>query len=52
MIEAENEPEFSHLADFVEKRTTVANKAFGKLVGTKPDGFKIPLTKSRKKPED
>ena len=35
-IEAEKEPEFSHLASFVEKRATVANTAFGKLVGTRP----------------
>ena len=38
LIEAETEPEFSHLACFVEKRATVANTAFGKLVETKPEG--------------
>jgi len=38
VIEAETEPEFSHLACFVEKRATVASTAFGKLVGTKPEG--------------
>ena len=31
------EPIFSYLADFVEKRASVANTAFGKLVGAKPD---------------
>ena len=29
LIEAEKEPEFSHLADFVERRATVVNTAFG-----------------------
>ncbi|XP_078357546.1 uncharacterized protein LOC144642460 [Oculina patagonica] len=38
LIEAETEPKFSHLATFVEKRATVANTAFGKLVGAKPEG--------------
>ena len=42
MIESGNEPEFSHLTEFVERRAIVANTAFGKLVGTKPDGEKGP----------
>ena len=37
LIEADIEPEFSHLTDFVEKRAAVANTAFGKLVGTRPN---------------
>ena len=37
LIEAEIEPEFSHLAGFVERRATVANTAFGKLVGARPE---------------
>ena len=37
LIEAQKEPEFSHLASFVEKRATVANTAFGKLVGARPE---------------
>ena len=37
LIEAEKEPEFSHLASFVEKRATVANTAFGKLVEARPE---------------
>ena len=40
LIESGSEPEFSHLAKFVERRAVVANTAFGKLVGTKPDGEK------------
>ena len=32
------DPKFSHLTQFVERRAVVANTAFGKLVGTKPDG--------------
>jgi len=48
LIEAETEPEFSHLAGFVDKRATVANTAFGKLVGTKPEGDI--KTKSRRIP--
>lgn len=32
LIEAGIKSEFSHLAGFVEKRVTVANTAFGKLV--------------------
>ena len=38
LIEAGIEPVFSHLAGFVEKRATVANTAFGKLVGARPEG--------------
>ena len=37
LIKAEMEPEFSHLAGFVERRATVANTAFGKLVGARPE---------------
>ena len=37
LIEAEREPEFSHLADFVKRRTTVANTAFGRLVGSRSE---------------
>ena len=37
-IEMPKMPEFSHLADFVERRVTVANTAFGKLVGARPKG--------------
>ena len=40
LIESGIEPEFSHLTKFVEQRVVVANTAFGKLVGTKPDGEK------------
>ncbi|KAK2551629.1 hypothetical protein P5673_027396 [Acropora cervicornis] len=40
LIESGIEPEFSHLTKFVERRAVVANTAFGKLVGTKPDGEK------------
>ena len=35
LIEAEKETEFSHMASFVERRATVANTAFGKLVRTR-----------------
>ena len=42
LIESGMEPEFSHLAEFGERRAVVANTAFGKLVGTKPDGEKSP----------
>ena len=35
LIKAEIELEFSHLARFVERRVTVANTAFGKLVGAR-----------------
>ena len=38
LIESRIEPEFSHLTKFVERRAVVANTAFDKLVGTKPDG--------------
>ena len=37
LIEAEKEPEFFHLTSFVDKRATVANTAFGKLVGARPE---------------
>ena len=42
LIESGIEPEFSHLTVFVERRAVVVNTAFGKLVGTKPDGEKSP----------
>jgi len=48
LIEAETEPDFSHLTGFVEKRATVAFTAFGKLVGKKPEGDI--KTKSRRRP--
>ena len=35
LIDAEKETEFSHMASFVERRATVANTAFGKLVRTR-----------------
>ena len=35
LIEAEREPEFSHLAGFVERRVTVTNTTFGKLKGAR-----------------
>ena len=38
LIEAWIELEVSHLAGFVEKRATVANTTFGKLVGARPEG--------------
>ena len=38
LIEAGIEPEFSRLAGFVKKRATVADTAFGKLVGARPEG--------------
>ena len=38
LIEADRELQFSHLADFVERRATVANTAFDKLVGARPEG--------------
>ena len=47
LIEAEKEPEFSHLADFVERRATVANTAFGKLVGARPEGNIKPKFRQR-----
>jgi len=46
-IKAEAKPEFSHLASFVEKRETVANTVFGKLVGTKPEGDVKPKSQRR-----
>ena len=36
LIKAEKELEFSHLASFVDRRVTVANTSFGKLVGARP----------------
>lgn len=62
LIEADIEPEFSHLTDFVERKAAVANTAFGKLVGAKPYGEKeskpkvkaksseSPLLRSERKP--
>ena len=47
LIEAEKEPEFSHLASFVEKRATVANAAFGKLVGARPESDIMPKFRRR-----
>ena len=47
LIEAEREPEFSHLANFVERRATVANTAFGKLVGARPEADMKPKFKRR-----
>jgi len=44
LIEAELEPDFIDLAGFVERRATVANTAFGKLVGARPEAD-IKLTK-------
>ena len=35
LIDAEKETEFSHMASFVERRATVANTVFGKLVRTR-----------------
>ena len=35
LIDAEKETEFSHMKSFVERRATVANTAFGKLVRTR-----------------
>lgn len=55
LIEAEIEPEFSHFAYFVDKRATVAlesNTAFGKLVRSRPGGFKTTLSKSKNNLED
>ena len=49
LIEAEREPEFSHLADLVERRATVANTAFGKLVGMRPEAD-TKHTKFRRRP--
>ena len=47
LIEAEKEPEFSHLASFVEKSATVANTAFGKLVGARPEADITPKFRRR-----
>lgn len=55
LIKAEIEPEFSHLAAFVDKGATVAlerNTAFGKLVSSRPGGFKTTLRKSKNNLED
>ena len=52
LIESGIEPEFSHLTKFVERRAVVANTAFGKLVGTKPDGEKDPKPVRRKMAHD
>ena len=40
LIESGIESQFSHLTKFVERGAVVANTAFGKLVGNKPDGEK------------
>ena len=42
IIEQEIEPDFEHLTDFVEKNASIANTAFGKLVGAKPDSDNKP----------
>ena len=52
LIESRIEPEFSHLTKFVERRAVVANTAFGKLIGTKPDGEKDPKPVRRKMAHD
>ena len=52
LIEADIEPEFSHLTDFVEKRAAVANTAFGKLVGTRPNEDKGITQRARRKSDD
>ena len=52
LIEADIEPEFSHLTDFVEKRAAVANTAFGKLVGARPNEDKGFTQRARRKSED
>ena len=52
LIEADIEPEFSHLTDFVEKRAAVANTAFGKLVGTRPNEDKGFPKRARRKSDD
>ena len=52
LIEADIEPEFSHLTDFVKKRATVANTAFGKLVGTRPNEDKGFTQRARRKSDD
>ena len=52
LIEAEKGPEFSHMASFVEKRATVANTAFGKLVGARPEAdVKPKLSRPRNDPQ-
>ena len=52
LIEADIEPEFSHLTDFVEKRAAVANTAFGKLVGARPNEEKVITQRARRKLDD
>ena len=52
LIEADIEPEFTHLTDFVEKRAAVANTAFGKLVGTRPNEDKGIAQRARRKSDD
>ena len=47
LIEAEREPECSHLADFVERRATVANTAFVRLVRARPDADTKPKFRRR-----
>ena len=37
LIKDEKEPRFSHLANFVEDKASLANTTFGRLVGSKPD---------------
>jgi len=37
LIEAELEPDFTDFAGFVERRPTVGNSVFGKLVGARPE---------------
>ena len=52
LIEADVEPEFSHLTDFVEKRAALENTAFGKLVGTRPNEDKGFPKRARRKSDD
>ena len=52
LIEANIEPEFSHLTDFVENRAAVANTAFGKLVGARPNEDKWFTQRARRESED
>ena len=49
LIEADIEPEFSYLMDFVEKRAAVANTACRKLVGTRPNEDKGFTQRARRK---
>lgn len=48
LIEAELEPDFTDLARFVERRAAVANTAFDKLVGARPEAD-IKPTKFRRR---